>query len=104
MVKVSVDQKGDSITRLRITGHANSGPHGQDLVCAGVSSIAVGALNAIDLLENKRCTFKMSSGLIEIHVIESTERLQNLLQMLVIQLSTMEESYQKHIRIIKQEV
>ena len=35
------------VDSIEITGHANSGPYGQDLVCASVSSIITGAANAI---------------------------------------------------------
>ncbi|MGL5977838.1 MAG: ribosomal-processing cysteine protease Prp [Erysipelotrichaceae bacterium] len=105
MVKVSVSQKGSLITTLRITGHANAGPHGQDLVCAGVSSIGVGTLNALDLLVTGCCRFTMDAGLIEIIVDDLDNAVvQTILQTTLIQLSTMEQSYKKHIRINKQEV
>lgn len=105
MVKVSVDQDKDSrIKQIRITGHANAAPHGEDLVCAGVSSIAIGALNAIDLLEKKSCLFEMKHGHIELRVVRDSDQLQLLLSMLLIQLTTLEESYKKYIRIRKQEV
>ncbi len=105
MVKVFVDTKGTQIQRIKVTGHADFGPHGQDLVCAGVSSITVGILNALDLLANDSCQFKMDAGLVLIEVLDcNNATVQTILQTLVIQLTTMEESYQKFIRINKQEV
>lgn len=105
MVKISVDQdKNSKIKRIRITGHANAAPHGEDLVCAGVSSISIGALNAIDLLEKNSCLYEMKHGYIEIRVVTDSDQLQLLLSMLIIQLTTMENSYKKYIRIRKQEV
>ena len=49
---------------IHISGHANSGPHGHDLVCAGVSSITTGALNALQQPQN--FTITNEEGLLEL--------------------------------------
>ncbi|WP_067837374.1 ribosomal-processing cysteine protease Prp [Amphibacillus sediminis] len=36
-----------NITAFEITGHADSGPNGHDLVCAAVSAVAFGMTNAL---------------------------------------------------------
>ena len=38
MIKVLVKQNNNQIVNLSITGHADSGEYGKDLVCAGVST------------------------------------------------------------------
>lgn len=48
MVNVEVKRQSDFLQEVLIHNHAEYGEHGQDLVCAGVSSIAVGMLNALD--------------------------------------------------------
>jgi uncharacterized protein YsxB (DUF464 family) len=48
MVQVLVVRENDAIMNIKISGHANAGPKGYDLVCASISSIATGALNALD--------------------------------------------------------
>ncbi len=39
MINVIFTRAPDALT-LEVTGHANAGPHGQDLVCASVSVLA----------------------------------------------------------------
>lgn len=48
MIKVNIYRnKSGHITAFELTGHANSGPHGHDLVCAAVSAVAFGMTNAV---------------------------------------------------------
>ena len=42
---------------------------GQDLVCAGVSSIAVGMMNALDRIKPSACDMQMEEAHINIQVI-----------------------------------
>ncbi len=104
MVKVKVNKKQNQITSIIISGHANYAQHGEDLVCAGVSSIAIGACNALDLLVHDCCLFEIDNGFIKIEVVDNNSQVQLLLESIIIQLSTMERSYKKFIRINKQEV
>ncbi|MFR9117818.1 MAG: ribosomal-processing cysteine protease Prp [Merdibacter sp.] len=39
MVHVAVTRDAQEILELDVCGHAGQAPHGEDLVCAGVSSI-----------------------------------------------------------------
>ncbi|WP_442902234.1 ribosomal-processing cysteine protease Prp, partial [Faecalicoccus sp.] len=50
MIKVILTYHKDQVSSIQITGHAQSGPYGQDIVCAGVSVASIGALNALDVL------------------------------------------------------
>ena len=43
MILVNVRKDKEEILELVVTGHAGQAPKGEDLVCAGVSSILVGA-------------------------------------------------------------
>ena len=47
MIKITASRNNGKITSLTVKGHANSAPHGEDLVCAAVSSILVGGCNAL---------------------------------------------------------
>lgn len=104
MIKVLISSRNHQIEQVIIKGHALSNEHGKDLVCAGVSSISVGALNAIEELANQSCELKMEHGFVSIKVIQNSETLQIILQTLLIQLKTIEFNYSKYIKIKKQEV
>lgn len=45
--QIQRDQAGN-IVFFGLTGHANAGPYGSDIVCAAVSAVAIGAVNGIE--------------------------------------------------------
>lgn len=105
MIKVKVQKEADVISSIKITGHANSGAYGQDLVCAGVSCIAVGMLNALDeLAPIDSNSFIYQDGHIEIQNAPADEKTQLLLKTLLIQLQAVELVHKKFIKITIQEV
>ncbi|MEG0264343.1 MAG: ribosomal-processing cysteine protease Prp [Erysipelotrichaceae bacterium] len=105
MISVSVYQSVDLIKKIEISGHAQAANKGEDLVCAGVSSIGIGTLNALDLLSKNTCECSIQEACIHILVKDMEDkRTQIILQTMLIQLSTMEERYSKNIKIKKQEV
>ena len=103
MVKVKAVLKGDLFTKIEISGHANSGKYGHDLVCAGVSCVTFGTLNALDKMTSKSVKLNVNNKI----TIEVTnlldETCQIILNTLMIQLDTIKEQYSKYIEI-KQEV
>ncbi len=107
MIRVSIHRLNRVIRKVSVTGHAESGPKGHDLICAAVSSIATGALNALVEMQNENVSLTYREGedaLIEINVLESNETLENLLCFLVYQLKTVEDSHPKNIRIKEESV
>ena len=103
MINIKIKQYKDVVKEIQIKGHANFAEHGKDLVCASVSSISVGLLNAINEKKYK-VDMKMDDSLINIKVldIDNTD-IQLMLYVVIIQLKTIEESYSNYIRIEKEE-
>jgi hypothetical protein len=102
MVQVLVVRENDAIMNIKISGHANAGPKGYDLVCASISSIATGALNALDAAYPDDVELSLSEvpdAVIEIKVLQNHQNLQALLRMLVIQVQTLAENQSKYITI-----
>ena len=54
MIKVLIKFEEKAFESLEVTGHANSAPCGQDLVCAAVSGILTGCTNALKEENNFR--------------------------------------------------
>ena len=49
MIKITIRYaKSKEFESLSIKGHANSGPLGHDLVCAAVSGVVLGGINALE--------------------------------------------------------
>lgn len=47
MIHVIVVRKENLIFSIELSGHAESGPYGYDLVCAAVSGVSMGMINAV---------------------------------------------------------
>lgn len=92
------------IQSICASGHAGFANYGQDVVCAGISSILIGALNALDVMVADQVELEMSQDMISIHVKSKDEIVQKLLQFCLIQLETIKEQYPSHITIKRKEV
>ena len=100
MIEVKVQSYQDIISLIEVKGHADSAPHGEDLVCAAVSAIVTGGCNAIH--EVNKFQIKMEEGYVLIKAKGNVTRADALvLQTIVKQLETIEDSYPQYIRIRK---
>lgn len=97
MIKVVYGQKDGKYNYLKMKGHANSAVKGEDLICAGASSIIFGFMNALDDEEN--IIFKQLTNEIEIISENDSEKVQNYFELVLYQLKTIEESYSQYIKI-----
>lgn len=104
MIEVTITCHVEEIQKIVISGHANYGTEMMDVVCAQVSAISVGILNAIDEMCSNSCSIQMESGYIEIIVNQSSEVLQTILKTAEIQLKTVEHTNYEYIKITKAEV
>lgn len=104
MIRIDILRKDQRISQILISGHANYDVKGKDLVCAGVSCIAIGALNALSE-QCPNCDLRMEEGLIQItnHLLSDHDT-QVMLEMLRVQLITMQETFKNYIQVTDQEV
>ncbi|BAB06729.1 ribosomal-processing cysteine protease Prp [Halalkalibacterium halodurans] len=98
--------KQNDIVSFTMSGHADAGPYGQDLVCAGASAVALGTVNAIIALCQVELVTEMENegGFLRCRVpndLEETtfEKVQLLLEGMNISLQSIAESYGEHIQI-----
>ncbi|CCZ85991.1 putative uncharacterized protein [Firmicutes bacterium CAG:631] len=99
MISVNVTFIDQKIQQIEISGHANFDRHGKDIVCAGVSAIVYGSINAIDQVKKNQIEFKIKEGYTFIKVKKDSSNLQLLLKMMLVQLQTLEETYGQFIKI-----
>lgn len=109
MINIVFEKVNNLATGLEVTGHANSGPHGQDLVCAGVSCIAIGGVNGLLCLEVDGDESKTvsESGLVSYKIFNpkhNTLQREAMFAMLYAQFATMEKQYPQHIKLSTEEV
>lgn len=107
VINVNRNQQG-YIQSFTMDGHANSGPHGYDLVCASASSLAFGSINALEALcglDANAMTELVDNGgylrckLPEDIPQETQEKIQLLLEGMLVSFQTIEAEYSKHIKI-----
>ncbi|HLS35383.1 MAG TPA: ribosomal-processing cysteine protease Prp [Bacillota bacterium] len=106
MVIVNVCKKGNEIEEITISGHAESGPAGYDLVCAGVSAVSFGAINAVYRLANVKLIIEQrkEGGYLHISFPEGLtqsqwEKAQLQLRSMIVSLQTIEEQYSDYIQV-----
>ncbi|MCX5775637.1 MAG: ribosomal-processing cysteine protease Prp [Firmicutes bacterium] len=100
MIKVTYVTNNGKFVSLLVEGHAQFAKKGEDLVCAGVSAIAIGGLNALTAPDD----FEIEVN--EAHVsVKATKAITNhdeiVLQSVLIQLETVADSYPKFVKINK---
>ncbi|CAM3577546.1 ribosomal-processing cysteine protease Prp [Erysipelothrix urinaevulpis] len=103
MIKVEVVcQKNNNISQIKVWDHAESGEYGFDLVCAGVSSIMIGALNALNELDYP-FNYEISPRPLILIEWSGSDEKQEMMKIIYYQLKTIEEQYGNYIKIIEKE-
>ena len=100
------DARGN-LEQFAMTGHADSGEYGQDIVCAAVSAVSIGAVNGIEALAGFEPTVdadEVNGG----HLLVTIEQeltgeqkhiTQILLENLLLSMQSIAESYGDYVQI-----
>lgn len=93
-----------AILRFTVSGHAFYNDPGKDIVCAGVSAVAIGAVNAIEKLTGLVPEALSESGLLKAETPYCDDPVRNdqvqlLLEGMVAALESIVESYGKYVKI-----
>jgi len=108
MIHVTIHRSKEGFIRsFTMKGHADFAEHGKDIVCAGASAVSFGAVNAIKALANVDMNVEQSEegGFLHVQVpdqvdTDSYEKIQLLLEGMLVSLQTIERGYGKFIRIV----
>lgn len=92
------------INGYKITGHSESAPHGQDVICAFVSSAAFMAANTITEICGIKAYANAYDGFMELKVLESAASVQDILNGLKLHLTELSAQYPDNIKVIITEV
>lgn len=100
MIRISFYYQTNNIVQAEVTGHANFDQYGKDIVCAGVSAIVFGSLNALDnLVAQDDIKLVQTDNKIVITVLQPTNDNQMILKTMLWQLKTISEQYNKQVTI-----
>lgn len=107
MINISIFREANQIIAFKLSGHAESGPYGYDLVCAGVSAVSFGAVNGIHVLCNIELEIEQVEDGGYLYVALPTDlstevhtQAQLLLKAMIISLQTIEREYSQFIKIV----
>lgn len=102
MVKTNFYYQKDQIVKVEVSGHSNFDQVGKDIVCAGISAIIFGTLNALDnLVSQQEVKIVEPETKVIIEVLKPSDNNQMILQTMFWQLKTISNQYRKNI-IIKE--
>lgn len=90
--------KNNNLFSIKSIGHAEFSVLGKDIVCAGISSVIFGFLNAIESFDVNIEIVK-EKAMINIEFNESNEKINNYGELLLIQLNTISHVYSKNLKI-----
>jgi len=106
MIQITITRlESGLIQAFTLSGHAQFAKRGQDIVCAGASAVAFGTVNSVIKLTGVQPEIEQGKGgflrcgipgdLPE----ETQEKVQLLLEGMIVSLQTIEKDYGKHIKI-----
>ena len=98
MIKVIYEVKEDLYTYIEVKGHAKSADYGKDLICASVSTIMFGFMNALDVLDED-VEIKQLTNKIVVENHSKSEMIQDYFELVMTQLKTLEVSYGSFIKV-----
>ena len=101
MIKVVIEKNNSKIVSFEVSGHSNYDEKGRDIVCAGVSAIVVGGINALVNENKKAIEYECKEGYAKVLVKNIDSNIEMILDVITTQLYTVEESYPKFIKIIE---
>lgn len=105
MIQVHFNYRSDQIAGFKLKGHAESGPYGQDIVCAAVSALAINTVNSLEQLVHIKpyvIADDEEGGYMEMKLTNDQfqdSEVQLLLKSFELGLQDIEKNYDKYIEI-----
>lgn len=106
MIQVQIERRSAdrAILSFSVEGHALFAEDGKDIVCAGVSAITVGTVNAVETLTGVVLKHIMHKGLLKVSIPDlhgepEWAKIQLILESMVVMLATIQRTYGSYIAI-----
>ena len=99
MIKVKLNNDGNYIKEITITGHANYDVYGKDIVCASVSATVLTTINGIMAIDDSIILVSFLKDKININVKRNDNVSQTLLNNMISCLKEIEKEYPKNMKI-----
>ena len=93
---ITIQIKKDQIS---VTGHAEAGPEGQDIVCAAVSTLTQNLISSIEELTEDKISYSISPGMVDIDYGELSEASRLLVDSFFLGICGVANSYPEYVRV-----
>ena len=103
MIKVKLTKNNNYYKRIIITGHANYDDFGKDIVCASASAIVITSINACLRINKESIKYKEEKDKLTIDIISKDKDVLLIIENMMSMLEELAKTYQKNIKIIKEE-
>lgn len=103
MVHILIGYVDDKVRRIEVDGHADSGPYGNDLVCAAISAVVVGCSNALLYPESFVIEIKPGHYLLK-DKLQCLSADYNVVRALYICLKTIADKYPRFVEMKEREI
>ena len=104
MIRVRFQTADDSITGFHLSGHAGAGEHGQDIVCAAVSSAAYMTANTVTEIIGATADITVDDGYMRVMLTDKIADCQDILSGFQLHLEALQEQYPKRVHLMNTEV
>ena len=94
MIKITRHKDG-----ISLIGHAQYAEHGQDIVCAGVSTLVQTLIQSLDELVTDTIQYDMSPGMVDIKHGLLSENARLLIDAFMLGAETIAENYPQNVQI-----
>lgn len=105
MINACLFRKDSRLSGFELSGHADSGEYGQDIVCAAVSVLSINTINSLEKLAGvvlEKELDDLNGGFMKVSVDDSDlydPKVQLLLESLELGLRDIEISYHEYIHV-----
>jgi len=100
MIKITVFMARNKVNGFSVKGHSHTAPHGEDIVCAGISSLAQTALLGLTEHLKRQTDYKVQSGDLSVKLLSAPDELSEaILRTTLLGMSAIAEEYPKVVQI-----
>ena len=104
MIRVRFHTAADTLVGFTLSGHAGAGAHGQDIVCAAVSSAAYMTANTITEIIGAPADIAVNDGYMQLQVTDNAAGCAEILSGFRLHLQALQEQYPTRIQLMNTEV
>ena len=85
--------------RILVQGHAGYALHGQDIVCAGVSTLAQTLIASIEQMTNDKIEYETAPGMVDIRYGKLSKESKTLIVSFFVGCDLIAAAYPDHVRV-----